>query len=277
MTFALFAILTWKDAIPVKTQLFAWLAWKTIFIWTINAENASFSKVAPNAMTKDAFPARKTIFFKIMAAWLARINLTHVWNAQLMMAALTALMATSWKTNNVWLALQLVIAWLVTSRDSAQVARRLISWPMIIHAPAVMINSQSAMTAIKILATHARLNTSCKKTLASYAANRSKTVIYVIQRMHVQNAWVTGISKMQVNVQLAQLSMLSARPALPKISVLLALMRLSLLMLEPARHVVLLYKTAKNVHHQLSAPNVIQVLTLVTISIVIYAAKSWSV
>lgn len=73
------------------------------------------------------------------------------------------------------------------SRDSAQVVRRHISWPMIILVPAAMINLKSAMTVIRIHATHAKLNTSCKKMLADYAANRSKTVIFVILRMHVQN------------------------------------------------------------------------------------------
>ena len=75
----------------------------------------------------------------------------------------------------------------MTNRGSAQLAKRLISWPMTILAPAVMINLQSATTVIKILATHARLNTFCQKMLASCAVNRSRTAIFVIQRTHVQN------------------------------------------------------------------------------------------
>lgn len=72
----------------------------------------------------------------------------------------------------------------MTSRDSAHAAKRLISWLMIILAPAVMINSQSAITVIKILATHASLNTFCKKMLASYAVNRSRIATFVILRTH---------------------------------------------------------------------------------------------
>lgn len=132
------------------------------------------------------------------------------------------------------------------------------------------------MTVIKKLATLVKLNTSCKKMLVSYAANRSKIVIFVILRMHVQNALVTGITKMQVSVQLALLSMLSARPVLPRTNVLPALMRLNLLMLmlDYARHAMSLCKAVKNVHHLLSAPNVNQALTLEMISIAISAAKS---
>lgn len=94
VTYALFAMLTWKVVILVKTQLFALLASKTIFIWIINAENANFSKAATNAMTKDAYHVSKTISWKIMDVWLARINLTHAWNAPLMMDAPTVLMVT---------------------------------------------------------------------------------------------------------------------------------------------------------------------------------------
>lgn len=94
MTFALFAKITLKDAIPVKTQLFALHAFKTISIWIINAENANLSKVAPNVMTKDALNVNKITFSKIMDAWLAKINSIHAWNAQLMMDAPTASMAT---------------------------------------------------------------------------------------------------------------------------------------------------------------------------------------
>lgn len=79
---------------------------------------------------------------------------------------------------------------------------------------------------------------------------------------------------MQVNAQLAQVSMQSARPVLTKTNALLALTRLNLLMLDNARHAVSLCKAVKNVHHLLFVPNVNQALTLEMISTAISAAKS---
>lgn len=78
-------------------------------------------------MTKDVFPARKTTSLNLMDAHLARINSTHAWNALLMTDALTVLMVTLLKRKSVCHAPLLIIVRLVTKRDSAQVAKRLIS------------------------------------------------------------------------------------------------------------------------------------------------------
>lgn len=82
-----------------------------------------------------------------------------------------------------------------------------------------------------------------------------------------------AFTKMQANAQLAQLSMLSVTPALERINVPLALMRLSSLMSEYARLVALPCNTAKNVHQLLFVLNVNQALSLPLINVVISATK----